>query len=150
MIYCKVSDLRNYISYSKNMEKAINFLFSNDLKKLPMGKTVIDGEKIYINKSEVDTKSAEEQKYEVHRKYIDIQLDINGDELIYFKNNDSECVQDYREDEDYALYKFCKPEASLTLNEKFCVVIFSNEKHMPCIKNKSKTVKKCVIKVLEE
>lgn len=151
MIYSKISDLKKYISYSDNMRKAIEFILSTDLKTLPLGKTFIDGESIYINKSIVETKAAELQKYEVHHKYIDIQIDIEGDELLYnIQERHLNCIQDYNEDGDYALYSFCKEDVKITLNENYCAVIFPGEIHMPCIKCNAKSVIKCVVKVLDE
>ena len=131
------------------MRKAIEFILSTDLKTLPSGKTFIDGESIYINKSIVETKAAELQKYEVHHKYIDIQIDIEGDELIYIKNSNSECSQDYDEAGDYSLYSFNKPDVIIPINEEMCVIIFPNEIHMSCVKSRTDTVIKCVIKVLD-
>ena len=92
MIYCKVSDLEKYSSYSENMRRAIDYVMTHDLSVLPMGKTVIDGEKIFINKSNPETKEADLQQYEVHHRYIDIQIDIEGDEKFYIKNEDLICT----------------------------------------------------------
>lgn len=67
------------------MKKAIEFIMAQDLNVLPFGKTVIDGEKVFINKSKIETKKSDELKYESHKKYIDIQIDLDGNESILYK-----------------------------------------------------------------
>lgn len=149
MIYCKISELSRYISCSTYMKKAIEFIMAQDLNALPFGKTVIDGEKVFINKSKIETKKSYELKYESHKKYIDIQIDLDGNESIYISNGDCDCIETYKEAEDYALYNYCEPDLTVKLNKNFCAIIFPNEIHMPCVKDKARLLIKCVIKVLD-
>ena len=132
------------------MKKAIDYVLTYDLYALPLGKTVIDGEKVYIIKANHETKDFELQQYEVHRRYIDIQIDIDGDEKFYIKNDTLNCTHEYNAKEDYALFKSSPADVSANLNKEFCVICFTNEIHMPCVKNISNTVLKCVVKVLAE
>ena len=74
MIYCTISELPRYISCSTNMKKAIDFIMTHNLNELPLGKTIIDGDKIFINKSSVEAKTADLLKYESHKNYIDIPI----------------------------------------------------------------------------
>jgi YhcH/YjgK/YiaL family protein len=147
MIYCKVADLSKYSSISKNIKTAIDFIQSHDLNSLPLGKTIVDGENVFINKSEAETKLAELQRYEAHHKYIDIQIDLAGDEKLYVTNYNNICVQEYIAHDDYELYDFSEPDVVVNLNKEFCAIIFSNEIHLPCIKNTTDAVTKCVVKV---
>ncbi len=150
MIYCRINDLQKYSSYSKNMEKAIKYILTHDLNHLPFGKTNIDGERIFINKSKCETKLPEYQRYESHRQYIDIQIDFDGDECIYLNNGNCNCVETYKQEEDFALYSFSKPDVILNLNKNYCAIIFPEEIHMPCVRNTTDFVIKCVVKVLDK
>lgn len=150
MIYCKVSELIKYKNYSKNMECAINYVLSHELTELPLGKTVIDGDKVYINKSNPETKIAEEQQYEVHHRYIDIQIDLDGDEKLYILNCSKKCTHPFDEAGDYALYANETPDTICNMNKDYCVVCLPNEIHMPCVRNTTEKVLKCVVKVLDE
>ena len=149
MIYTKISDLKKYAFYSDNMRKAIEYLETHDLKQLQMGKTVVDGDSVFINKSNPETKHGETQQYEVHHKYIDIQIDLEGDEKLFITNSTENCTHEYDDAGDYALYKYSKPNASFDMNKDYCVICFPNEIHMPCIKNTTDNVLKCVVKVLD-
>ena len=149
MIYCKISELPRYISCSANMKKAIEFIMTNDLNALPFGKTIIDENRVFINKSKIVTKKPDELKYESHKNYIDIQIDLDGNEIIYINNGTCGCIETYKESEDYALYSYCEPDLSVKLNKNFCAIIFPNEIHMPCVKGKVSSLIKCVVKVLD-
>lgn len=73
------------ISYFKNRErwdKAFTFLNSHDLKSLEIKRYDIDGDNVYAPVSEYPSKKEGEARFEVHRKYIDIQYVINGEEKI--------------------------------------------------------------------
>ncbi len=150
MVYTKVSDLSKYYFYSENIRKAIEYLETHDLRKLPMGKTVVDGEKVFINKSNPETKSAQELQYEVHHKYIDIQIDLEGDEKLFITNSTDNCSHEFEENGDYALFKYSMPNAVFDMNKDYCVICFPKEIHMPCVRNTTEKVLKCVIKVLDE
>jgi YhcH/YjgK/YiaL family protein len=73
------------ISYFKNherWEKAFTFLKNNDLTKLEVKRHDIDGDNLYATVSEYTSKNEDAAKFEVHRKYIDIQYVISGKEIM--------------------------------------------------------------------
>lgn len=150
MIYCKVSELDKYRNYSDNMRVAIDFVQKTDLSKLPMGKTSISGDEIYVNKMKINTKELSELKYEVHHKYIDIQIDLGGNEKLFIKNDNNNCIEDYNENGDYALFASSEPDAVCSMNPEYCTICFPYEIHMPGVCNTSDSVEKCVIKVLDK
>ena len=139
MIYCTISELTRYISCSTNMKKAIDFIMTHNLNELPLGKTIIDGDK-----------TADLLKYESHKNYIDIQIDLEGDETVFINNGNCDCIEPYKEEDDYALYSYCEPDLTVNLNQNYSAIIFPKEIHMPCVKNKAKTLIKCVVKVLDK
>ena len=58
MIYDKLSNLKAYLGFCKNLDTALNYLASHDLNSLPMGKTVVDGENVFLT---VMTESYQEE-----------------------------------------------------------------------------------------
>ncbi len=80
-----VSDL-NHISRqaapSPNLQKAINFLRSPDLQMLPDGRVEIDGERVFALVQRFQTKWVATPKFECHKKYLDIQFILSGEEII--------------------------------------------------------------------
>ncbi len=150
MIYCKVSELKKYQDYSENMRIAVDFIQKTDLSKLPMGKTSILDNKVYINKMKINTKELTALKYEVHHKYIDIQIDLNGDEKIFIKNDNCNLIEDYNENDDYALFSPSLADAVCNMNSEYCTICFPYEIHMPGVHNTSDFVEKCVVKVFDK
>ena len=79
MIFGKIEDLYLYRGLSENLAKGIDFLLNFDTTQ-PDGKYEVDGENIYALVSTGHTKPAEKPVYEAHRKYIDLQYIVKGEE----------------------------------------------------------------------
>jgi biofilm protein TabA len=140
------------LSYFKNKErwdKAFNFLKSNDLPSLELKKHVIDGENLFVNVSEYNTKEAIDAKFEAHRKYIDIQYVIKGTEMIGvapLASKDS-ITQPYDETKDVEFLKFSNETFYQATPANF-FIFFPDDGHMPSVKTDSiSPVKKLVVKI---
>ena len=57
---------------------ALHFLETTDLAALPLGKTVIDGERLFALVQEYEPKPVSALKYEAHRRYWDVQYVVSG------------------------------------------------------------------------
>ena len=89
MIYDMLANVQKYRGISKNLDTAIDFLVKTDLSALPLGRTEIDGDNVFANVMEAQAKPVEELHFEIHKKYMDIQIDIEGTELICIGLGDS-------------------------------------------------------------
>jgi len=76
----KLAESEKYCSLNPLFAKAFAFLNRSDLAELPPGKYEIDGDRCWANLMEVDLKSAESCRLEAHRRYIDIQAPVTGDD----------------------------------------------------------------------
>jgi YhcH/YjgK/YiaL family protein len=140
------------VSYFRNKErwdKAFEFLKTSDLPNLENKKYVIDGDNLFINVSEYNTKEAADAKFEAHRKYIDIQYVVKGNEMIGvapLATNDG-IIQPYDETKDVEFLKFSKETFYEATPGNF-FVFFPTDGHMPGIKTDSiAPVKKLVVKI---
>ena len=61
-------------------DKAFAYLKTTDLKTLANGRHVIDGDNVYGIVTEAPTKDYDKTAFESHRKYIDLQFVITGEE----------------------------------------------------------------------
>jgi biofilm protein TabA len=71
--------------YRKNKavwDKAFAFLRDSNLLTLKPGKYMIDGDNAYATITEAPSKTFEQSAWESHRKYIDLQYVIKGEEKI--------------------------------------------------------------------
>ena len=80
MIFCKKKDLSRYLGLGKHLDTAIRYLINHDLSELKMGKNVIDGDAVFINRFEYDTVSS--PITEGHLRYMDIHLVLDGEETV--------------------------------------------------------------------
>jgi biofilm protein TabA len=76
----KVEFARQYHLNRAYWDKAFAFLKNTDLKTLSVGRHNIDGDNVYATVQESPTKDLDKTAFESHRKYIDLQLVITGEE----------------------------------------------------------------------
>lgn len=147
MLYDTLENLNQYRGMFENLDKAIDFIENNDLAELPLGRTDIDGDDVYVNVTELETLPAEGRHYETHSRYMDLQTDIEGMELCEVTLGDVEAVQEYSEEEDYALWdgNTC---AALVLDDTRFAVFMVEEAHLPGIRAEGcDKVKKAIFKI---
>lgn len=81
-----LEDIQKFENHYRNnidlWEKALTWLKKTDLLNLPPGKYPIDNDKLFALVSEYSPRVKEEVRFEAHRKYIDIQHVVKGEELM--------------------------------------------------------------------
>ena len=81
MIYDTLDHAGQYRKLSGNLAKALDYLTGTELETVEAGCVEIDGERVFALFQSYETKP-ENDRPEAHRKYIDIQYLIEGEELI--------------------------------------------------------------------
>lgn len=147
MIFCKLDRLDRYRGQSSNLDRALDFLAQHDLAQLPMGRTVIDGENVFINRFDYDT--GEAPLTEWHDRYIDIHVVVEGKEQIGVLEAKGLPVEDPQaEDHTCRVEVF---ESVTVLRSGYALITFPEDAHSP--KRIDQTpchVKKVVFKVLDQ
>ena len=145
--------LQNSHLYEKidaRIAKGFDFLKKSDLINLASGKYQIDGDTIFGSVNEYETKDFNEGKYEAHKKYIDIQYIVKGEERLFFAPiSETQQLTPYNAEKDIEF---------LTASGNYIVapvgtfvIFFPTDAHMPNISsNKKEVVKKVVVKVLAD
>jgi biofilm protein TabA len=82
MILDSLANSARYAGMHPGFARAFEFLATTDLAALAPGRHVIDGDRIYVSIDHKDGRGEDGARLEVHRRYIDIQYTIDGDELI--------------------------------------------------------------------
>lgn len=146
MIYDKLSLSDNYAGISPRLSKALAFLREADFSKLEDGKHVIDGDKIFVNISSFMTKGNEFP--EAHKKYIDIQYVIEGEEYCGVAAL-SEMTEEIVNEPDSDFYRYRGETYNIKLGNGYFVVLFPQDAHAPGrFITEPKPVRKAVVKVL--
>ena len=150
MIYDEIKNISRYYGISSYLDAAIDFLKKTDLNDLPLGKTEILGDKVFANVMEAQAKDEEELSFEIHKKYMDIQIDIEGTEYILIGLDGFHEKEPFSPEKDFGS---CMAETSARLKMgpgKF-IVCMAREPHLPgAAVNEDRKLKKCVIKVAAE
>lgn len=148
MIIDHLSNASRYYAVHNRFKSAFEFLQNTDLAALEPGKHMIEGEAIFAIASEYDTKAATNEKMEAHKKYIDIQYWVKGEELVGHELlNDLKPSKAYDEEKDFMLFDEA-PSFFSKMQPGMFAVYFPTDLHMPCINVDQPTgIKKIVIKV---
>lgn len=147
MIFCKKKDLSRYLGLGKHLDTAIRYLIDHDLSELKMGKNVIDGDAVFINRFEYDTVSS--PITEGHLRYIDIHLVLDGEETVSTADVSTLTEIERKETEDYIGFSG-DFQSNNILKPGDVLIVFPEDAHSPkrMIGKSSCHVQKAVVKVL--
>ncbi|MGI8633833.1 MAG: YhcH/YjgK/YiaL family protein, partial [Segetibacter sp.] len=128
-------------------DKAFAFLKNQDLNTIAKGKYPIDGDNVYASVTMDSTKDYNKTNWESHRRYIDLQYIINGEEKIGVASlAEAKVTNEYNEKKEVANYTAEGKFYSATPGTFF--IFFPSDVHRPSISPEgNKPVKKIVIKV---
>jgi biofilm protein TabA len=133
------------------VKEALAAVAKIDLDAIPVGKTPIDGDRIYASVNEYQTEPVQDRRPEKHFRYIDIQIVAAGRERIGFTDveNVSDLTEDCRETKDVVFFGRTAKENFIRLEKGDFVIFFPWEVHRPnCFYDtKAEHVKKIVVKV---
>lgn len=147
MIYDVIKNIGKYRGQSLWLDKAINFLETTDLKSLPIGRTEIAGDKVFLNVMEAESKESDEIKFEIHKKYMDIQIDIEGTENIEIGLKIEGVIETYKEELDLGIVN-CSESVMCSLGKGRFIICMPDEPHKPGIATgENLYLKKCVFKI---
>lgn len=82
MIFDRLEHAAMYHGLGPTLRDAFDFLRNTDISRLPEGKHVIDGERLFAIVQQYHPKPVEEAAWEAHRRYIDVQYVAKGVERI--------------------------------------------------------------------
>lgn len=145
MIYDLLCNIERYKGISQNLDTAIEFIAKTDLNALPMGKTIVDEDRVFINVMEATTKELTEASYEIHKDYMDIQIDLDGVEVIATGLEGVEPVSEYKPD----VQKMkADKSADCIMGPGRFIICMIGEAHAPNgFLTQPESIKKCVVKV---
>lgn len=150
MIFSDLSHIREQIRMTPHFEQAFQFLGRPDLAALPDGRAAIDGDNVYAEVQSYATKPQSAAKYEAHRRYIDVQFVVSGEEFIGCAPIEKlNLTTPYHQEHDYLLGDVAAGDATLVrLQAGQFAVLYPSDAHAPRLAIDAPTqVKKIVVKV---
>lgn len=147
MIYDKLTNAKRYLGFSANLDTALRFIAEHDLNELPLGKTAILDDQVFVNVMMADAGPLGEKRFEIHKKYMDIQIDIFGTERIDIGDSNDMNVLEFNADGDIGFVN-CNTLTECTMGPGNFIICMADEPHKPGIATCANvSLKKCVIKV---
>ena len=144
MITDKIENAKLYYSLHPKFKEAFEALIKGDFV---LGKNEIDKD-LYVNYEEYKTYPIEERRFEAHKKYIDVQFVIKGEEKMGVCDvSETNVLEEYDGDRD-VMFLSAKSPDFIIVKEGCFVIFYPDDAHMPCLLiDKSNDVKKFVAKV---
>ena len=146
MIQGNIKNTDKYKNLFAGINNALDFISKQANINISDGKYNIINDDIYANVQTYETK--DDGLFEAHRKYIDLQFIISGEEKIGVANIKScKTVTEYDKEKDVEFLETDKYEYIHLKAEDF-LILYPEDAHKPCITDKTKsTVKKVVVKI---
>lgn len=150
MIVDRIDQLERYIAVLPGLDKAAAFV--QDFWRNPRadGRYEIDGERIFANVSTYDTKDRDGAQFESHRKYVDLQAVICGEEAIgWAPLTDALTVtkEEFSKGGDIAFYTG-ETVIDTVLPAGTFALLLPQDAHMPCLyTGKERKVTKIIVKI---
>ena len=151
MICDALENLNRYRGLHKNLETAIDYLtayhVSHDLSDLPLGRTEVDGENVFINVMEAGL-NPDSARLEYHKKYADLQIDLTGSEGWGYTNLPGAEIGEFTGD---CGFQDSASVVTGALGEGRFVLFFPEELHKPgLVQHGCVSVRKAVVKIRME
>jgi len=109
MIVDKIENASLYNSISSQIAKALKILGSKEIGGAAEGRHEVEGSKLFYLVQRYSTKPRNQGQMEVHKKYIDIQFVLDGQESIFVENLSAcKLASEYNENNDAAMYEVPK------------------------------------------
>jgi YhcH/YjgK/YiaL family protein len=132
MIVCSFKDLEKYRSILNYLPEALRKV--EELKKAGLIPGRYDYGDFFINVQRGTTKPLNEGRFETHIRYVDIQYEIEGSELMAYAPRDA--LKDdlpYDEKNDIAFFSADKEDTTIAaIKAGMCYIVFPEDGHMPC------------------
>lgn len=152
MIIDSLEVFDRYVGLNPLFPVVADYLRHTDLNTLPVGKTQIQGDDIFINIQEAPVKAKNEARFETHRRMIDIQIPFTANEEHGWTPATQLPLAEYDEQTDMTLHDPATPATPtdiastyFTLRPGQFAIYFPTDGHAPAIT--ATGLRKAIIKV---
>lgn len=146
MILSTLSQSDRYAALHPLFPRAFEYIRNTDLLSLAPGRYPIVGEQLFVIVENVAGRTREAAKLECHRRYIDIQLVLEGVDEMGWKTL-ADCTQpvsDYSTEKDIQFFHDAPATWIATPPNAFCI-FFPEDAHAPLVSTES--IRKVIFKI---
>jgi biofilm protein TabA len=146
MIFSTLSQADRYAKLHPLFPRAFEYIRNTDLNTLATGIHPIIDKQLFVIVEEAQGRTREAAKLECHRRYIDIQLVLEGTDEMGWKPLD-DClnpIDDYSEERDIQFFEDAADSWISTPANTFCI-FFPDDAHAPLVSTGK--IRKCIFKI---
>jgi YhcH/YjgK/YiaL family protein len=150
MIQTTVENLSRYESLNPLFPAAFAAMEALAAEAFTKGRHEVDGDRIYVNAAEYDTKPVSDSCMEHHKRYIDVMWMVSGEEIIGTcpVAQLQEFIKPYSSEIDAALAKLVPVYTEVKIGAGDVVILFPEDAHAPCMQlDGVSAVRKLIAKV---
>ena len=144
MIIDDIKNLQHYIAVIPELKDIITFMSEHNLEQLPEGRVEMDSIHGFVNIQTVPCKGIDGAVWESHRKMIDLQIPLTGDEIICYSPLSIVAEADYDEEKDLTFHPGTMSNPMMIRKGMFAI-FFPQDVHAPGVT--SMPIKKAVFKI---
>lgn len=145
MIVDTLEHLADYSAISPLLSEVVDFIKNHDLQCLEVGKHSIKGDEVFVNIAQTACKAENEAVFETHRKMIDIQLPLIGEETYGYRPAKELPEREYDETKDITKYPNVQAKSLIHCTPGEFAIFFPQDGHQPCIGHGE--IRKAIFKV---
>lgn len=132
MIIDRIENARLYEPLHKRFKKVFAVLADPATARKPDGRYPVEGDDLYYMVQHYTTKPIDQGRFESHRKYIDVQAVIEGQEILGWSPiKDLEIVEPYDEARDIMFYRAGTIPAQTRLEPGLFCLLYPQDAHLP-------------------
>ena len=147
MIYDRLENLPAYTALAPEvMPQIVEFLGKCGAGEISEGRHELDGDRLFVNVQSYDTKEFNAELLEYHKKYVDVQLLLAGNETLYYAPAGTAVTKEYSCENDCGFNRVPETALPLKLEVGNFVLLLPEEGHLPGVGDGSGVVK-AVVKI---
>lgn len=147
MILDSINNAERYYALLPRLEQVFNYLATTDLKALEVGRHDIIGDELFVNVSELELRPLEAAHLEVHNRYLDVQVVVEGEEYFgWSERKDCKDMEGEFDTERDIVFFGDKPQTFYCLRPGQFTILYPEDAHAPMLGTGK--VKKLIFKVL--
>ncbi|MBQ5974000.1 MAG: YhcH/YjgK/YiaL family protein [Oscillospiraceae bacterium] len=131
MVFDKIQNAERYYGLGPDFELALRYLKELDRSAVVPGQTYEIGNGMSFRMTRVDCKAPDDEFYEAHRQFADIQLVVSGCEYMGVADISKLTMrEDFKPDNDISWYRGHGDMLKFTADD--FAIFFPEDAHMPC------------------
>lgn len=147
MILDSLKNSAQYEALHPRFKTVFDYIKSHDLASMECGRYSIDSDDVFVVIQEWELRDKSQARLELHRKYIDIQVVLQGDDEVFGWSEKKDCLKPEAEFDEQKDVQFFTdvPQCFYSVAKGQFSILYPEDGHAPMLGEGF--VKKCIFKI---